>query len=206
MDVRSRPGPLIESLKTKFGAKSDKLVDANIAALNAGHAYGETAEIGRPLKQISVPPAAMAPGLYRTVTGGETLAFGLVAGSQLAGLPMFLGSYPITPASPILHYLARLKEYDVTTFQAEDEIAAICSAIGASYAGQLGVTSSSGPGIALKSEALGLAIMSELPLVVVNCPARRAIDRVADQDRAVGSLSGGLWPQWRRAAGGACLA
>ena len=113
-------------------------------------------------------PAEMAPGLYRTVTGGETVALGLVAGSQLAGLPLFLGSYPITPASPILHYLARLKEFDVTTFQAEDEIAAICSAIGASYAGQLGVTTSSGPGVALKSEALGLAIMSELPLVVVN--------------------------------------
>jgi 2-oxoglutarate ferredoxin oxidoreductase subunit alpha len=162
-------GPLIEYLKTKFGAKSDKLVDANIAALNAGHAYGETAEVGQPLKQHRLPPAEMAPGLYRTVTGGETLALGLVAGSQLAGLPMFLGSYPITPASPILHYLSRLKEYDVTTFQAEDEIAAICSAIGASYAGQLGVTSSSGPGIALKGEALGLAIVSELPLVVINC-------------------------------------
>jgi len=161
--------PLIDSLQAKFGAKSDKLVQANIAALNAGHAYGETVELGKPLKQMRIAPAEMAPGLYRTVTGGETLALGLVAGSNLAGLPMFLGSYPITPASPILHHLARLKEYDVTTFQAEDEIAAICSAIGASYAGQLGVTSSSGPGIALKGEALGLAIMSELPLVVVNC-------------------------------------
>lgn len=161
--------PLIESLQTKFGAKSDKLVEANIAALNAGHAYGETAEIGRPLRQITVRPAPMPAGLYRTVTGSETIALGLVAGSQLAGLPMFLGSYPITPASPILHHLAKLKEYDVTTFQAEDEIAAICSAIGASYAGHLGVTSSSGPGVALKGEALGLAIMSELPLVVVNC-------------------------------------
>ena len=110
----------------------------------------------------------MPPGLYRTVTGGETIALGLVAGSQLAGLPMFLGSYPITPASPILHNLAKLKEFNVTSFQAEDEIAAVCSAIGASYAGHLGVTSSSGPGVALKSEALGLAIMSELPLVVVN--------------------------------------
>jgi 2-oxoglutarate ferredoxin oxidoreductase subunit alpha len=161
--------PLIESLRSKFGAKGDKLVDANVAALNAGHAYGETAELGRPLKQVRVPPAEMAPGLYRTVTGGETIALGLVAGSQLAGLPLFLGSYPITPASSILHHLAKLKEYDVTTFQAEDEIAAICSAIGASYAGQLGVTSTSGPGVALKGEALGLAIASELPLVVVNC-------------------------------------
>ena len=161
--------PVVEWLKTKFGAKSEVLVAANIAALNAGHAYGETAEIGGPLRQLGVPPAQLAPGLYRTVTGGEASALGLVAGSQLAGLPMFLGSYPITPASAILHYLAKLKEFDVTTFQAEDEIAAICSAIGASYAGQLGVTSSSGPGIALKGEALGLAIMAELPLVVVNC-------------------------------------
>ncbi len=161
--------PVIEWLKTKFGAKSEVLVNANIAALNAGHGYGETAELGQPLNQVRIAPAAMAPGLYRTISGGEAIALGLVAGSQLAKLPMFLGSYPITPASPILHHLARLKEYDVTTFQAEDEIAAICAAIGASYAGQLGVTSSSGPGIALKGEALGLAIISELPLVVVNC-------------------------------------
>ncbi len=161
--------PVIGWLRTKFGAKSDVLVEANIAALNAGHGYGETAELGGPLNQVRIAPAAMSPGLYRTITGGEAIALGLVAGSELASLPMFLGSYPITPASPILHHLARLKEYDVSTFQAEDEIAAICAAIGASYAGQLGVTSSSGPGIALKSEALGLAIMSELPLVVVNC-------------------------------------
>ena len=159
--------PLIEWLKGKF-AKLPVLADANIAALNAGHAYGETAEIGGPLKQFDVGAAAAAPGLYRTVTGGEALSLGLVAGAQLAGLPMFFGSYPITPASSLLHTLAGLKEYDVTTFQAEDEIAAICSAIGASYAGKLGVTSSSGPGIALKGEAMGLAIMTELPLVIVN--------------------------------------
>ena len=114
------------------------------------------------------PPAPAEPGLYRTVTGAESLALGLVAGCQLAGLKMFFGSYPITPASPLLHHLARLKEFGITTFQAEDEIAAICAAIGASYAGQLGITSSSGPGIALKTEAMGLAVMTELPLVVVN--------------------------------------
>ncbi len=159
--------PLVNWLKTKF-AKMPVLADANIAALNAGHAYGETAEIGGPLKQFDVGAASAVPGLYRTVTGGEALSLGLVAGSQLAGLPMFFGSYPITPASSLLHTLAGLKEYDVTTFQAEDEIAAICSAIGASYAGKLGVTSSSGPGIALKGEAMGLAIMTELPLVIVN--------------------------------------
>jgi len=159
--------PLIEWLNSKF-SKNPQLAQANAAALNAGHAYGETAEIGGPLKQYHVDAAVAEPGYYRTVTGGESLALGLVAGAKLAGLEMFFGSYPITPASPILHNLARLKEFGVTTFQAEDEIAAICSAIGASYAGQLGVTSSSGPGIALKGEALGLAIITELPLVIVN--------------------------------------
>lgn len=159
--------PLIAWLQSKF-SKNPVLAQANAAALNAGHAYGETAEIGGPLKQYHVDAAVAEPGYYRTVTGGESLALGLVAGAKLAGLEMFFGSYPITPASPILHNLARLKEFGVTTFQAEDEIAAICSAIGASYAGQLGVTSSSGPGIALKGEAMGLAIITELPLVIVN--------------------------------------
>ena len=159
--------PLVDWLNAKF-AKAPDLAAANIAALNAGHAYGETAELAGPLKQHHVDPAPAAPGLYRTLTGAEGIALGLVAGAQLAKLPMFFGGYPITPASAILHHLSRLKEYDVTTFQAEDEIAAICSAIGASYGGSLGVTSSSGPGIALKGEAMGLAIMTELPLVIVN--------------------------------------
>jgi 2-oxoglutarate ferredoxin oxidoreductase subunit alpha len=159
--------PLIDWLKAKF-AKAPNLAEANIAALNAGHAYGETAELSGPLKQHHVPAAPAEPGLYRTVTGAEAISMGLVAGAQLANLPMFFGGYPITPASAILHHLSRLKEYGVTTFQAEDEIAAVASAIGASYAGQLGVTSSSGPGIALKGEAIGLAIMTELPLVIVN--------------------------------------
>ena len=159
--------PIIDWLNAKF-AKNQVLADANIAALNAGHAYGETAELAGPLKQYHVDAAPAPAGLYRTVTGAESISFGLVAGAQLAGLKMFFGGYPITPASAILHHLSRLKEYGITTFQAEDEIAAICSAIGASYAGQLGVTSSSGPGIALKGEAMGLAIMTELPLVIVN--------------------------------------
>ncbi len=159
--------PIVAWLKAKF-AKVPLLADANIAALNAGHAYGETAELGPSVRQHSLPAAPAEPGLYRTVTGAEALAMGLVAGAQLAGLKMFFGGYPITPASAILHHLSRLKEFGVTTFQAEDEIAAIASAIGASYAGSLGVTSSSGPGIALKGEAMGLAIMTELPLVVIN--------------------------------------
>lgn len=163
--------PIIDWLNDKF-AKSKTLADANIAALNAGHSYGETAEIGQPgtvaIPQRHVNAAPAEPGLYRTISGADAAAYGLVAGCQLAGVPMFFGGYPITPASSILHALSRLKEYGVTTFQAEDEIAAIASAIGASYAGQLGVTSSSGPGIALKTEAIGLAIMTELPLVIVN--------------------------------------
>ncbi|WP_230292728.1 2-oxoacid:acceptor oxidoreductase subunit alpha [Croceicoccus sp. Ery5] len=160
-------GPIHDWLKAKF-AKAPDIAAANIAALDAGHAYGETAEISGPVKQVHVDPVASEPGLYRTITGAESVSLGLVAGAQLAELPMFFGGYPITPASAILHHLARLREFDVTTFQAEDEIAAICAAIGASYAGHLGVTSSSGPGIALKGEAMGLAIMTELPLVIVN--------------------------------------
>jgi 2-oxoglutarate ferredoxin oxidoreductase subunit alpha len=160
--------PIVDWLKAKF-AKAPELAEANIAALNAGHAYGETIEIGAPgIVQREIGRAPASPGLYRTVTGAESLALGLVAGCQLANVKMFFGSYPITPASPILHHLARLKEFGITTFQAEDEIAAVAAAIGASYAGQLGITSSSGPGIALKTEAIGLAIMTELPLVVVN--------------------------------------
>ena len=159
--------PLVNWLNAKF-AKKPELAEANIAALNAGHAYGETVELGGHVHQHHVAPAVAEPGLYRTMTGAEAVALGLVAGAQLANLPIFFGGYPITPASSILHYLSGLKEYGITTFQAEDEIAAITSAIGASYAGSLGVTSSSGPGIALKTEAMGLAIMTELPLVIIN--------------------------------------
>ncbi|MDG5487443.1 2-oxoacid:acceptor oxidoreductase subunit alpha [Sphingomonas sp. BGYR3] len=160
--------PIEDWLRAKF-AKAPELAEANIAALNAGHAYGETAELGAMgIAQVQVPAAPVEPGLYRTVTGAEATSLGLVAGAQLASLPMFFGGYPITPASAILHALARYKEYGVTTFQAEDEIAAIGASIGASYAGQLGVTCSSGPGIALKGEFMGLAIMTELPLVIVN--------------------------------------
>ncbi|MDG2004652.1 MAG: 2-oxoacid:acceptor oxidoreductase subunit alpha [Novosphingobium sp.] len=159
--------PIIDWLTTKFKKLPD-VANANIAALNAGHAYGETAELAGPLRKVQVDSIPSEPGLYRTITGAEAVSLGLVAGAQLAGLNMFFGGYPITPASAILHNLVKMKEFGVTTFQAEDEIAAICAAIGASYAGQLGVTSSSGPGIALKGEAMGLAIMTELPLVIVN--------------------------------------
>jgi 2-oxoglutarate ferredoxin oxidoreductase subunit alpha len=157
----------LEWLERKFAARP-ALAKANIAALNAGHAFGETAELRAEIASLVVPPAKIAPGLYRNMTGTQTLAWGLIAGAQFAGLDLSFCSYPITPASGVLHVLAKLKDYGVLTFQAEDEIAAICAAIGASYAGSLGVTSSSGPGIALKSEALGLVVAAELPLVVIN--------------------------------------
>ena len=141
--------PSFDWLENKFGKKLPEVAEANIAALKAGHAFGETAEMPDGVRGITIKPADFVPGVYRTVTGTEATAWGLVAGAQLAGLKMTMCSYPITPASGLLHILSRLKAYDVTTFQAEDEIAAVCAAIGASYAGSLGVTSSSGPGIAL---------------------------------------------------------
>ncbi len=144
------------------------LRDANTAALRAGHAYGETAELAATLPQIHLPETKLEPGEYRGITGAEALALGVAAAGELADKPILFCSYPITPASPLLHRLARLSEMGVGTFQAEDEIAAICAAIGASYGGMIGVTSSSGPGIALKTEAMGLAVSAELPLLIVN--------------------------------------
>ena len=159
--------PTIDWVSQRFAARPD-IAAANIAALNAGHAYGETAELPSGAHAYVVPKAEARPGTYRAVTGTEAIAWGLVAGARKAGLPLFFGSYPITPASALLHALTNLRQHGVTTFQAEDEIAAVCSAIGASYAGSVGVTSSSGPGVALKTEAVGLALVAELPLVVVN--------------------------------------
>ncbi|MBX3127247.1 MAG: 2-oxoacid:acceptor oxidoreductase subunit alpha [Polyangiaceae bacterium] len=155
----------IKWVEAKFG-KRQELVDANVAALKAGHAYGETAEISH--FHYKVPPAAVAPGTYRNIGGNTALAWGFVAAAQLAERPLVLGAYPITPASDVLHELSRFKHFGVTTIQAEDEIAAICLALGASYAGSIGLTTSSGPGIALKGEAIGLAVSTELPLVIVN--------------------------------------
>jgi len=159
--------PTVEWLQQKFTSRPD-LAESNIAALNAGHAFAETAELPSGLRSWTVPSADFSKGLYRNITGTEATAWGLLAGAQLAGLGMTFCSYPITPASQLLHTLAALKRFGVLTFQAEDEIAAASAAIGASFAGSLGVTSSSGPGIALKTEAIGLAVATELPLVVVN--------------------------------------
>ena len=157
--------PTIRWIDEKF-SKRPVIAEGNKRALRAGYNFGETTEIFH--ERYIVPPARLAPGRYRNITGNEATALGFVAASQLADRPLFYSSYPITPASDILHQLAGYKNFGVKTFQAEDEIAAIGAAIGASYGGALGITGTSGPGVALKSEALGLAVMVELPLVLID--------------------------------------
>ena len=159
--------PVEAWIRQKF-AKKEVVRDANLAALYSGHAFGETAELSEAIPRFKVRTAELPAGEYRGITGAEALSLGLAAAGELADRPVLFYSYPITPASPLLHRLSRLGELGVGTFQAEDEIAAICAAIGASYGGVIGVTSSSGPGIALKTEAMGLAVNAELPLVIVN--------------------------------------
>jgi len=153
-----------QAIRERF-KKAPPLAEANLRAFKAGYNYGETIEA---LAPYSIQPARLKPGKYRNVTGNSALALGLIAATQKAGLRLFYGSYPITPASDILHELSKNRRFRVTTFQAEDEIAAISAAIGASFSGALGITGSSGPGIALKTEAMGLALMTELPLVIIN--------------------------------------
>jgi 2-oxoglutarate/2-oxoacid ferredoxin oxidoreductase subunit alpha len=155
--------PTVAWLEKKF-AKKPAIAQANIAALKAGHAFGETAE----LFAFEVKPATLAPGTYRRVTGNQALCFGLLAASVQAQLPVFLGSYPITPASDILHELSRHKNFGVRTLQAEDEIAAASMALGAAFSGHIGVTTTSGPGLDLKSETIGLAVSLELPMIVID--------------------------------------
>ncbi|HUN65560.1 MAG TPA: 2-oxoacid:acceptor oxidoreductase subunit alpha [Bacteroidota bacterium] len=165
----SRPvEPTLKWIGEKF-AKTPEVMEANIRVLKAGVAYGETTEIFA--VRYEVKPASLSPGRYRSITGNEATAWGFIAASVKSRLELFLGSYPITPASDILHELSRHKNFHVKTFQAEDEIAGITSAIGASYGGSLGITTTSGPGMALKSEAMGLAVMLELPLVI--CDVQR---------------------------------
>src|SRR6476646_5194608 len=161
---RDMPGT-VAWIDDKF-SKRPEIAEANKRALKAGYNFGETTEIFH--ERYIVPPAKLAPGHYRNITGNEATALGFVAASKLAGRDLFYGSYPITPASDILHQLASYKNFGVKTFQAEDEIAAIGAAIGASYGGAMGLTASSGPGIALKTEAMGLAVMVELPLIVID--------------------------------------
>jgi len=152
-------------LREKFGKKQE-ILESNIKALQAGYNFGDTTETFTTTYRVE--KAKMDPGVYRSIMGNQALSYGLIAASQKSGLPIFLGSYPITPASDILHELSRFKSFGVRTFQAEDEIAAISSAIGASYGGSLGVTTTSGPGMALKGEAMGLAVMLEIPLLICN--------------------------------------
>jgi len=155
----------IKFLRDKFGKKPE-ILESNIKVLQAGYNYGDTTETFT--TTYTVEKAKMESGTYRSIMGNQAVAYGLIAAAQKSGLQLFLGSYPITPASDILHDLSKYKNFGVKTFQAEDEIAAIASAIGAAYGGALGVTTSSGPGIALKGEAMGLAVMLEIPLVIVN--------------------------------------
>lgn len=155
----------IQFFKDKFGKKPE-IMESNIRALQAGYNFGDTTETFT--TTFRVEKAKMDPGVYRSIMGNQALTYGLIAASQKSGLPLYLGSYPITPASDILHELSRHKAFGVKTFQAEDEIAAITSAIGAAYGGSLGVTTTSGPGMALKAEAMGLAVMMEIPLLICN--------------------------------------
>jgi 2-oxoglutarate ferredoxin oxidoreductase subunit alpha len=162
--------PTIDFLNAKFGAKRPEIAAANIKALHAGFAFGETTETFAVTYEIK--PAKLKPGTYRNITGNQALSMGLVAASKQSGLPLFLGAYPITPASAILEELAGYKHFGVRTFQAEDEIAAAGAAVGAAFGGMLGVTTSAGPGVVLKAETIGLAIQLELPLVI--CDIQRA--------------------------------
>ena len=155
----------IDFLKLKFG-KKDTILQSNIRVLQAGYNYGDTTETFT--TTYKVEKAKLPAGKYRSIMGNEALAYGLIAAAEKSGLPLFLGSYPITPASDILHELSKYKNFGIRTFQAEDEIAAITSAIGAAYGGSLGITSTSGPGMALKAEAMGLAVMLEIPLLIIN--------------------------------------
>ncbi|MEM7142018.1 MAG: 2-oxoacid:acceptor oxidoreductase subunit alpha [Actinomycetota bacterium] len=157
--------PTMHWIREKFAGK-DQVIAANEAAFKAGHAFGETAELSA--SRLAVRPAELPAGTYTNINGNTALSWGLIAASQKAGIPIFLGSYPITPASDILHELAKHKKFGVRTLQAEDEIAAVGSALGASYGGHLGITTTSGPGVALKGETLGLAVSLELPLVIID--------------------------------------
>ena len=162
----SRPLDTVVRWTEERFRRNPLVLDANLRALRAGNAFGETCELVH--ERYEVPPATVAPGAYRHISGNEATALGFVAASQLAGLPLFYASYPITPASDVLHELARHKNFGIKTMQAEDEISAVCAAIGAAYAGHMALTGTSGPGLALKSEGLNLAVMAELPLVVLD--------------------------------------
>jgi 2-oxoglutarate ferredoxin oxidoreductase subunit alpha len=178
----------------KFGKKLPTVAAANKKALQAGYFLGETTETFQ--SRYRIAPAKLKPGTYRKITGNQAMAIGLVTAAYRSGKPLAYCGYPITPASDILHYLAPLKEFDVRTFQAEDEIAAMGAALGAAFGGAFAVTATSGPGIALKSEVLNLAMITELPMVVINVQRGGTVDRVADQAGTGRPAPGDVWPQW----------
>ena len=189
----------IAELREKF-AKRPEIAEANIRAFQAGYAFGETTEAFA--VQYEVAPAKMAPGVYRNITGNQALALGLVAAAVKSGLPLFLGAYPITPASGILEELAGYKHFGVRTFQAEDEIAAVGAALGASFGGSLGVSTSSGPGIVLKQETIGLAVTLELPLVILDIQRAGPSTGHADEAGAGRPAERDVRPQLRVAGAG----
>ena len=188
-------------IEDKFKTKA-LLVEANKLAMRAGYNYCEATEAFQ--VSYEIPPAKLVPGTYRNLSGNQALAIGFVAASQKAGLPLFLGSYPITPASDILHELSMYKNFGVMTFQAEDEIAAITSAIGAAYSGALALTTTSGPGMALKTEAMGLAVADGIASRDLRHSARRPIHGLADQDRTGGSSASDVRPQFGSADSDTC--
>ena len=187
-------------IRDKFGNRPD-IAQANEKALRAGWNYGETTEAFA--SSFRVEPAKLPPGTYLNIMGNQALAWGLLAAAEMSGKELFLGTYPITPASDILHELTKFKNFGVRTFQAEDEIAAVCAAIGASFGGAMAVTTTSGPGVALKSEGIGLAVMLELPLIDRERAARWSEHRAADQDGAGRPVPGHPRPQWRMSLAGA---
>ena len=188
----------IDFLDEKFGTRRPEIAAANIKALQAGYAFGETTETFAVTYEVK--PAKLKPGTYRNITGNQALSYGLIAASKLSGLPLFLGAYPITPASSILEELAGYKNFGVRTFQAEDEIAAAGAAVGAAFGGALGVTTSAGPGVVLKAETIGLAIMLELPLVICDVQRAGPVHRDADEAGAGRPADGAVRPE-RRVAG-----
>ena len=190
----------INFLTTKFASKPD-IRDANITAFKAGYAFGETTEVFAVTYEVA--PAPMPPGQYRQISGNLALAYGLITAARKAGLPLFLGAYPITPASDVLHELSKHKRFGVTTFQAEDEIAGVGAALGASFAGHLGVTTTSGPGVVAQVGDDRAGRCNRAAVDHLRHPARRAEHRHADQDRAGRPAAGDVRPQWRGAGAGA---
>jgi 2-oxoglutarate/2-oxoacid ferredoxin oxidoreductase subunit alpha len=190
----SRPlEPTIKWIKEKF-KDSPLLAAANEKALKAGYYFGENTELFT--TRYFVKAADLEPGLYKNISGNEALAHGFITASVKSGLPLFLGSYPITPASDILHELSRHKNFGVRTFQAEDEISAITAAIGAAFSGALAITTTSGPGVALKTESIGLAVMTELPVIIIDVQRGGPSTGLPTKTEQSDLIPGSIWKKW----------